>query len=40
MLEKILKVFADNEIQIDPALKIATSKVKDTPSPLVGEGGG
>lgn len=40
MLEKILKVFADNEIQIDPALKIATSKAKDTPSPLAGEGGG
>jgi len=38
MLEKILKVFGDNEVQIDPTLKTATSKVKDTPSPLVGEG--
>ena len=40
MLKKILKVFADNEIQIDPALKTTTSKAKDTPSPLAGEGGG
>jgi len=40
MLEKILKIFGDNEVQIDPTLKTATSKVRDTPSPLVGEGRG
>jgi len=58
ILEKILKVFGDKEIQINPALKTTTSKVnpapmpaplrrarpgircgvKDTPSPLAGEG--
>jgi hypothetical protein len=40
MLEKILKVFSNGSVQIDPALKTATSKVKDTPSPFVGEGRG
>ena len=40
LLEKILKVFGDEDVQIDPALKTTTSKVKDTPSPLVGEGQG
>jgi hypothetical protein len=34
MLEKILKVFGDEEIHLDPPLKTATSKIKDTPSPL------
>jgi len=32
--EKILEAFGDNEVKIDPALKPATSNVKDTPSPL------
>ena len=60
LLEKILKVFENENIQIDPALKTAASKVKpapipdplrrespgvrcgvrDTPSPLAGEGWG
>jgi hypothetical protein len=40
IFEKILKVFGDKEVQIDPALKYATSEVKDTPSPLVEEGKG
>jgi hypothetical protein len=60
MLEKILKVFGDKEVQINPSLKTAASKVnpapmpaplrrarpgircgvKETPSPLVGEGRG
>ena len=38
MVEKILKVFGDENVQMDPILKTSTSKVKDTPSPLVGEG--
>ena len=40
ILEKILKVFGDEEVKIDPTLKTVTSKVKDTPSPLEGEGWG
>jgi hypothetical protein len=36
MLEKILKVFGDEEIYLDPALKSSTPKAKDTPSPLGG----
>ena len=40
ILEKILKVFWDEEVKIDPTLKTVTSKVKDTPSPLEGEGWG
>jgi len=40
MLEKILKVFGGEEVQIGPALKTTTSKVKDTPSPLEGEARG
>ena len=40
ILEKILKVFGDKEVQIDPSLKTVISKIKDTPSPLVGEGKG
>jgi len=40
ILEKILKVFGDKEVPIDPALKTATSIINDTPSPLAGEGGG
>lgn len=39
-LEKILELFGDKEVQIDPALKTDTSKLKDAPSPLVGEGKG
>ena len=39
-LEKILMVFEGEEICLDPALKTATSKTKDTPSPLGGEGWG
>ena len=38
VLEKILEVFRDERIQIAPALKITTSKVKDTPSPLEPKG--
>ncbi len=33
-LEKILKVFGNEDVQIDPSLKTAASKTKDTPSPL------
>jgi hypothetical protein len=33
ILEKILKVFEDKEVQIDPVLKTDTSKVKDTRTP-------
>ena len=40
ILEKILKVFGDKEVEIDPVLKTAASKIKDTPSPLEGEGQG
>ena len=40
ILDKILKVFGDKEVQIDPALKTANSIINDTPSPLAGEGGG
>ncbi|MBU1206220.1 MAG: hypothetical protein KKH04_04730, partial [Proteobacteria bacterium] len=40
MLEKISKVFGDENVQMDPALKTPTSKPKDTPSPLEGEGRG
>ncbi len=40
MLEKISKLFGDENVQMDPALKTPTSKPKDTPSPLVGEGQG
>jgi hypothetical protein len=40
ILDKILKVFGDKEVQIGPALKTATSRINDTPSPLAGEGGG
>jgi len=40
ILEKILEVLGSEELQIDPALKTATSKVKNTPSPLAGEGQG
>ena len=39
-LEKILKVFGDENVQMDPALKTASSRTKDTPSPLAGEGRG
>jgi hypothetical protein len=48
MLDKILKVFGNENAQVDPVLKTAASKVKpaptirsglkDTPSPLAGEG--
>jgi site-specific recombinase XerD len=38
ILEKILNVFEDKDVQIDPALKTAISKVKDTPSPLEPKG--
>lgn len=38
--ERILKVFGDGNIQIGPALKTGSSKTKDTPSPLGGEGWG
>ena len=40
MLEKILEVFRDEKIHLDPDLKTSTSKGKDTPSLLVGEGQG
>jgi hypothetical protein len=33
-------VFGDENVQIDPALKTASSRTKDTPSPLAGEGRG
>jgi len=36
-LEKILKVFWDEDVQIEPALRTATSKAKDIPLPLEGE---
>jgi hypothetical protein len=39
-LEKILKVFEGEEIHLDSGSKTATSKIKDTPSPLAGEGRG
>jgi len=38
--ERILKVFGDENIQIGPALRTGSSKTKDTPSPLGGEGWG
>jgi hypothetical protein len=40
ILDKILKVFGDKEVEMDPALRTASSKTKDTPSPLEGEGRG
>lgn len=40
MLEKILKVFEDEDIHLDPALKTAAPNIKDTPSPPEGEGRG
>ena len=40
ILEKILKVFEGKEAQIGPTLKTDTPKVKETPSPLAGEGQG
>jgi hypothetical protein len=38
ILEKILKVFEGKEAPIGPTLKTDTPKVKETPSPLAGEG--
>ena len=39
-LEKILKVFEGEKINIDPALQAQLPKVKNIPSPLAGEGQG
>ncbi|OGP75364.1 MAG: hypothetical protein A2V86_00970 [Deltaproteobacteria bacterium RBG_16_49_23] len=38
ILEKILKVFGDEGIYLDPALKTTASKARNAPSPLAGEG--
>jgi hypothetical protein len=40
MLERILEGLGDKNVEIDTSLKTATSKIKATPSPLVGEGQG
>jgi hypothetical protein len=40
MLEKILKVFGDEDIHLDPTLKTTASKARKAPSPLAGEGRG
>jgi hypothetical protein len=33
-------LFENEDVQVDPSLKAAASKTKDTPSPLGGEGKG
>jgi hypothetical protein len=38
VVERILKAFREENVQIDPALKTATSKEKSAPSPLVPKG--
>ena len=40
VLEKILKVFGDEDIHLDPTLKTTASKARKAPSPLEGEGRG
>jgi len=37
ILEKILKVFWEEDVRIDSALRTATSKAREIPSPIVGE---
>jgi len=34
VLDKIVGVFENEDVQVDPSLKTAASKTKDTPSPL------
>ena len=40
VLEKILKVFEDEVVHLDPTLKTTASKARKAPSPLAGEGRG
>ena len=40
VLDKIVGLFENEDVQVDPSLKTAASKTKDTPSPLGGEGKG
>ncbi|MFH1672810.1 MAG: hypothetical protein ABIF87_05230 [Pseudomonadota bacterium] len=40
LLEKILKVFGDEDIYLDPTLKTTASKARNAPAPLAGEGWG
>ncbi len=40
LLEKILEVFGDEDIHLDPTLKTTASKARKAPSPLAGEGRG
>jgi hypothetical protein len=40
LLKKILKVFGDEDIHLDPTLKTTASKARKAPSPLAGEGRG